>query len=131
MSQDWSLRVATSGPDPSVFWYTRIARRVRLGFAGAIGATFIALLSYEKVTHGLQQSGVTELLGALLMVVPVLVLCFFVIDVVMCIASAMFSGKDAAERETRRHFGRALAETLLTPALVYLEILAAAWLRSR
>lgn len=123
--------MATSGPEASVSWYTRIARRVRLGFAGAIGATFIALLSYEKVTHGLQQSGVTELLGAVLMFVPIVVLCFFVLDVVVCIAFAKFSGKDAAERKNRRHLGRALAETILTPALVYLEIVAAAWLRSR
>lgn len=123
--------MATRSAEPFIARYTKIARRVRIGFVAAIGATLIALLSYERFTHGLEQSGVTELIGAALMIVPILVLGFSALDVAGCIVSARFARRHAGVRENGYPLGRALVETLLTPALVYLEILAAAWLRSR
>lgn len=123
--------MATRSAEPLVARHTRIARRARIGFVAVIGTTLIALLSYERFTHGLEQSGVTELLGATLIIVPIAVLGFFALDVAGCIVSVRFARRHAGGREQGHPLGRALVETLLTPALVYLEILVAAWLRSR
>lgn len=87
----------------------------------------MALLAYEASTRGLHQSGVTDMLAAVLVVLPIAVVCFFVLDVAGCFV-AWVREKSGSHR---REFGLALAEALVTPVLTYLEILAAFWLRSR
>lgn len=123
--------MATRDSESSVARYTRIARRVRFGLAAVIGVCFLTLLSSEGATHGLEQAGVTNLLGAAVMIVPIVIMCFFIIDIAGCIVALALREKNDARRWQRLPIGRALAETLVTPALVYLEILGVFWLRSR
>lgn len=65
------------------------------------------------------------------MIVPIVIMCFFIIDIAGCIVALALREKNDARRWQRLPIGRALAETLVTPALVYLEILGVFWLRSR
>jgi hypothetical protein len=107
--------------------YTRIARRARLGLVAIAGVGLLALLALEASTHGVAQSGALDLLGAAMLILPIVIVCFFSLDAVGCFASWAYDRRGSH----RYGFGRAFVETLVAPALVYLEILGAFWVRAR
>lgn len=113
--------------DSMLFRYTRIARKARLGLVAIAGVGLGGLLTLEASTHGVAHSGAMDLLGAAMLILPVVVVCFFTFDAVGLFASWVYDKKSG--RPTG--FGRSLVETLVAPALVYLEILGAFWLRAQ
>lgn len=105
--------------------YTRSARRVRLVLVALTGAFYLYLLARGASTHGQRQAGVSYLLMGSLTVVPVVGACFTIADAIGCLVAW---GR-AKGRGQRGGLVVALAEVLLTPVLIYLEILGTLWLR--